>query len=278
MTRRCRQSGTDRASVALVAATSILLLGCDAKNAPRDNAAAENVAAPAPPQANIASAIPVPEPALDREKLLLAVVRAASASAAGTDDRQAQSELAGRQFTLRIPIGCPGAGGERTDDALGWTYDEATGALKVRARPDISEESPLIRAFAAPGVEAAEGFWIPRPWLLTPVCPRSHTAPAQIAPTPSVGLVQFFTSADTRARRRTGRSFETVQKMDPQSVAGIRLGLVISGRLKGDGGKVIRCAAPNADTRPVCIVAVEFNAVAIENETTGSALAEWSLG
>lgn len=127
-----------------------------------------------------APALPLPEPALDRAGLLAAVASAASASALGLDQQADQRRLDGRQFEVRIRFGCRGASADLGEAWLGWTRDVEQNALRVRAQPTVSLEDPLVSGIAGEQVEAVEGFWIPRPWLMRAACPAgAATAPPQ---------------------------------------------------------------------------------------------------
>ena len=128
-------------------------------------------------------AVPLPEPPLGRAELLAAVARAASATASGIDDSEAQRSLAGARFELRIRFGCRGPAPDLSEAIFGWTFDRENRTLRVRATPTISSEDEIVRKFAGEDVEAAEGFWIPRPWLLEPVCPAAIAV--QAAPSPA---------------------------------------------------------------------------------------------
>lgn len=142
--------------------------------------------------------------AVDRSQLLTAMANASSAAASGVDDSAAQNALDGRQFILKMPIGCGPQGKEPT----GWNYDAASKRLVLRATPNIdltgvreagllasepgSEPASgqpraaeatnaaslenVVRAnmttpATASDIEAVDGFWIPRPWLFTDSCP-----------------------------------------------------------------------------------------------------------
>lgn len=210
----------------------------------------------------------------------MAVARAASAHTTGADDSEIQAELAGRQFTFRIRFGCSGPDPQPERRPMTWTYDEKAQTLKVRAKPNISLDLPIVRALAAGEYEDVQGFWVPRPWVLSPSCPAAPTGMASSPPPPSLGIAQFYTSADSRARRRPGRAFETVQRLGPESVPGAQgLDLVLTGRLQpAVGKKVVRCTSPNPAERPLCIVSAEFSSVSIENPSSGSSLADWAIG
>ena len=272
--RRPRATAT-----ALVIAGAALLPGCEAGRSPTESQ--RNVEAAPASEPGPVAAIPLPEPPLDREALLLSVARVASASAAGADDRKVQAGLAGRRFTIRIRFGCSGPSTDLAASSMGWTYNETEQALKVRAVPDVSGELPLMRGMAGDDVEAAEGFWIPRPWLFADTCPAAPAGPTPEAPVPgSVAVMQFFTASDSRTERRSTRSFETVQRMEPESAPGAAgFTLVLRGRLEAlPDGRVIRCVSVDANARPACVASVEFGRVSIENAATGASLAEWGAG
>lgn len=116
-------------------------------------------------------AVPLPEPPLDRKMLLTAVAEAASAKATGEDDSEAQRLLDGRRFEFRIRFGCRGPVQEFADAAFGWAWDSEQRTLRVRATPTITSENEVVRQVAGEDVEDVEGFWIPRPWLLSATCP-----------------------------------------------------------------------------------------------------------
>ena len=227
------------------------------------------------------AAIPTPSPELDRAALLTAVARAASAYAAGQDDREAQAELAGRGFTLKIRFGCGGAEANAQLGAMGWQYDEEEQRLTIRARPDIDAEAAALKGLPEGAIEAVEGFWVPQPWLLSDACPAQPAAPgAAAAPPPSVGIAHYFTAEDSRVQRRADRSYEIVRRADPAILppAG-GFNLVLEGRLEAwPQGGVIRCSGAGAAARPVCVVSAEFDRVAFENPETGQTVAQWSAG
>lgn len=254
-------------------------------------------------------AIPEPAPPMDREDLLAAIARAASAAFAGADDVQAQRALDGSPFELRIRFGCGGPDVTAFDAGLGWTFDGEDRTLRVRARPTISGDDPIVTRVVgavANGIEAVEGFWIPRPWLLEPACPSGSRAwpgqrsgdldaVGQAVPStehgaevtgktppsfPKVGIAQFFTEAEPRTRRRQARAYETVK------IAGLNerpsasgLDLVLSGRLRSlAGGRVIACVPAGADAPPNCVASADFDQVRIERAGTGDVLAQWESG
>ena len=117
--------------------------------------------------------VPKPQPPIDRASLLAAVVEAASATAAGTETPESLRGLDGRQFEIRIRFGCSGPAPDLTERWLGWSFDPEGRRIRVRAMPTISSDEPLVEGIGDERIEAVEGFWIPRPWLLVPVCPAA---------------------------------------------------------------------------------------------------------
>lgn len=258
-------------------------------------------------------AVPRPSPPIDRATLLAAVAKAASATAAGQPADAGQRDLDGRQFELRIRFGCRGPAPDLARAWLGWSYDEEERTMRVRAAPTIASDEPLVEALAAGEVEAVEGFWIPRPWLLEPLCPaRAAPAPEPAAPSaepaalqsdgpddaadesapdesaviepvpkwPRIGIAQFFTATDPRTSRRDGRAYQSVRTL-PQGQQPSPDGfvLVLSGRLRAIGSMgVIGCTARSPDAPPECIVSAQFDRVWIEHPETSDIVAEWRSG
>lgn len=266
-----------------------LLSGCQRRQEPQpEPSSAPTAAAPAVP------ALPLAELPVDRETLLLEVAHIASDTALGAADDARQRALDGKRFEIRLRFGCYGA----SDDATtrGWAFDEARRKLSVRAEPEITAESPLVRALAENGYEAVEGFWIRRPWLLRTGCPVQAAAPAagpakspqeaSVAPPqppppsamPSIGIAQFFSDTDARTQRRDNRAY-TATKVLAGGASPSKVGydLVITGRLRRlASGAVIRCAPRDPDTPPGCIVSVQLESVAIEAPDSGETIAKWS--
>lgn len=254
--------------------------------------------------------VPRPVPPLDRAGLLAAVAQAASAAAAGTALSSDLKDLDGRQFQVRIRFGCRGPSTNAASNWLSWTYDSESRTIRVQARPTISEVDPLIAAIGGEGFEAAEGFWIPRPWLLQAVCPATAAlqpaaeqeaplsgGPAAAGPAAEkekatddqsealpaqqrVGIAQFFTDTDPRTGRRDHRPYQARHILrEGQAIGSQGFNLVLSGRLRAIPGRsVIECTGADADTPPDCIVSAEFQRVWIEQPETGEVIAEWGSG
>jgi len=246
-----------------------------------------------------------PAPPLDRAALLSAVAVAASAAASGSDALAAQRHLDGAIFELRIRFGCNGPSKALRSDPLGWDFDETKRRARVRAMPTIDIEDERLRMIGAPGFEAVEGFWIPRPWMLEASCPVAAVqaptdgqpdddaaatgkgdlpaivdlAPPDVAP--HIGIAQFFTSTDSRTRRRASRAYEASKVIQAdKAISSSGWNLVLSGRLKSlEGRGVISCStAKGPDQPPDCVISADFDTVWIENPETGERLGEWGGG
>ena len=232
---------------------------------------------------------------LNRGAILAAVAQATSAHAAGADDSAAQRALDGRQFEFRIRFGCRGPSTVLRQQWLGWSFDEDSRTLRVRARPTLAGDEPLVQEFGGIKFEAVEGFWIPRPWLLQPVCPAASAvqeAPADevaaedakvdepLPRWPRIGIAQFFSETDPRTGRRSIRPYEAVKTLDVRSrPASQGFDLVLSGRLKALPDKrVITCSAKGAQSPPDCIISVDLDRVRIEAPGSEEIIAEWSSG
>lgn len=287
-----------------------MLAGCGGQAA-NESAAESN-------QANIVDlpVLPVPSPPMDRAALLTAAAQAASAIAAGTDDREAQRKLDGNRFEMRIRFGCMGPVPADEERMAGWRFDPKSRTLRVQATPDVLPDDPAIAAVAGEGFEAVEGFWIARPWILQDACParpdpavavdtadkadagqsapKPKAAPKPVAedsaeaaairrqgkPSHSVAIAQFFTATDSRLGRRDHRPYKAT-KLLPEGAAPSASGynLVLSGRLKRlPDGRTIACHAEGPDARPQCVISADFDRAWIERPDTRELVAEWSSG
>ncbi len=243
--------------------------------------AANNVVETAP------APVPAPDPTLDRERLLLALAQARSAYASGVDDRAAQAELDGARFELRIRFGCGAPPAEATGDPS-IRLDTQARSVELSASPNVDLGDPRVAAMAGEGIEAAEGIWLSRPWLLHPACTQAAEAPAespdgetaQQAPR-DVGIAQFFSPTDSRIGRRGERSYRHVIRLeegqDPARAQGYDL--VLTGRLRaGPAGRVIRCTVPGPTAMPACLIGAEFEEVRFEDVERRAVIARWSRG
>ena len=238
---------------------------------------------------------PVADPRLDREALLLAVVRAASSAALGEEDDSVQRDLDGKPFELRLRFGCAEEGVRAQSDS--WMHQDGRMVRMVIA-PEIDVDTPLVQELAGPDVEAVEGFWIRRSWQLKAGCPPplaagtsredapesgtpqvSSTAGTTIDPLPALGIAQFFRETDARTHRRDRRPYEVVFNLSAGEVPS-RSGydLIIEGRLQSrPDGKVIACRVGGPE-RPSCVISARFEEVSLERADTGELLAEWPRG
>jgi len=230
--------------------------------------------------------LPAPEPPLGREQLLVATLRAASDFAAGSDDSQVQKSLANRNYEFRIRFGCGESDKAGMIAPFGWSFDSRTRTLKVRAAPDLSPIDARVNALAGKAFETVEGFWLPRPWLLAPVCPRTNEGAgnetiqaSDVSASRLVGIAQFFTATGPRTLRRSGRAYEATKKLDTDQPPTGGFDLVLAGRLVAlPDGRVIVCTRPANGERPVCLISVEFGTVSIERADTHEQLAQWGSG
>ena len=230
-----------------------------------------------PPVEPAAPPAPVVPPPLGRGDLISLVAAATDAYAEGRD-LTADEQRAGRRFEIRIPFGCGGPSKEQLDP-LGWSYDEQTETLRLRATPQQWADEPWIETrLEGSDIESVEGFWIPRPWTSSEACPRTADAtPGD--PSNVLGIAHFFDPDSPRRGQRGDRAFESVKKMEPEGLkpgAGFRL--LLEGRLAAlpKGGTVI-CHGEATYRRPTCLISAEFDRVAIENPADGDLLAEWQL-
>lgn len=239
---------------------------------------AEPAKAPAPEQPPpVISLPPAPTqaPVLTRADLLAGVAQAASAHGAGSTYPKAVAELAGRRFALTMPFGCDGPA--EAGAGASYTLDSAGRALKLSARPEQWTDTGWKQVFGDLGeVEALEGFWLRRPWLLESACPAKFpTLPGALPSPETVGLVRVFEAEGSRLLRRGDRPYEITRKVNPETpppTDGFRL--VLEGRIAGAKGQPVRCRSARPDQRPACLVAVEFDRVAIE-DPQGETLAQW---
>ena len=266
------------AAAALALAGGGYVVGRSASAPPAEPppAAAPVVEAPAP-------RLPVITPPLGRTGLLGIAAAAADAHAAGRVGSPANAELVGRRFEIRVPFGCYGPSPENGGARLRWNYDAEDETLRVSVTPEVWTELPWVAGLAGEQVEAVEGFWLPRPWSSAEACPtreaRMVMPPILPAPQQTVGLAQFFEAGGSRVPRRDGKPYRTVEKVALEALqVGEGFRLALSGRIAAlPTGQPSACHGAGAELRPVCLIAVEFDRVAIENPVSGELLAEWNL-
>lgn len=230
--------------------------------------------------------------AVGRSDLLVAAAAAADEVAAGNSLPKSNLQLTNRSFELRLPFACG-------DGVLGkwgeWSFDQETRVLRATFRPQNWADDPIFERMTA-GVpyDAAEGFWIERPWTRAEQCPPvgepspaptndpgTKTVPAHAAPGSgdgSLALVQYFSPNASRTLRRGNRPYRYTAKLANERQApplGLRVKLV--GRISGFAdGQPIHCVVDAPSKPPVCGIAVEFTQVVLEVAVTGEILTEWT--
>ena len=263
-----------------LALASLLLVQCERKPDPAP-APAPPVSAPAPPPKPI---VVPPPPTLSRADILAALNAASAAYAAG--EPAPADPLAGRAFAIRLPFGCGGPGAA-PEGLAQWAWGPQQKTIKLSLTPADWAESPLLAPpeGEAP-LEAAEGFWIARPWMGAETCPAAFgSAAPDGAATPSpqtAGLVAVFDAEGSRFGRRNGRAYSfTVRPAGetPLTLPDRGYRVVLEGRLGAfPDGRTIRCHAEGPDQRPVCVAAVQLDRVAFEDGASGATLSEWRKG
>lgn len=239
----------------------------------------------APPPSAPPAAPPVvlaPDPPLQREALIDAAAAAADAFADGAPATQANRELVGRRFELRTVFGCVGPALPGSAAAMRWEYDADAGALRISARPQkFTSASWLAPLIEGADVEAAEGFWIERPWRRSSSCPAYRSPlemPASLAsPQQTLAIVELFGPDAPRSRRRGDRPYEAVARLLPDQVATLRgFALVVEGRVGAlPNGEPVWCSGDSPDVRPTCAIVASFERVRLENVATAEVLADW---
>jgi hypothetical protein len=264
-----------------LAVASLLLVQCERKPEPAP-APAPPAAEPAPPPKPIVVA---PPPPLGRAEILDALSAAASAYAAG--EAPSADLLAGRAFAIRMPFGCGGPAPAAPDGLAQWTWGPQQKTIKLSLTPADWTKSPLIAApqGEAPW-EAAEGFWIARPWMTAETCPAAFDSAAPTGTAPAspqtAGLVAVFDAEGSRFGRRNGRAYSfTVRPSGetPLTLPDRGYRVLLEGRLGAfPDGRAIRCRAEGPDQRPICVAAVQLDRVAFEDGASGAVLSEWRKG
>lgn len=282
---RLRQSVTAALSLALI---SSLAAGCRGGTEP----VANETSIVATPDAQTPQPLPVATVApVGRAELLAAAAAAADEVAAGNALPKANLELINRTFELRLPFGC---GGGMPGDWGEWSIDPKTRVLRISVRPELRGDNPTIKALAA-GLpyDAAEGFWMARPWTRSENCPTPLTsmavpaspagrdapaAPPDASPLHTFAIVQYFPPDAPRTLRRGSRPYSYTGKVPETEIIGAKgFRLKLTGRIAAYGdGQPIHCVVTTLSRPPVCAAAVEFTQVVLEDADTGESLAEWN--
>jgi hypothetical protein len=227
---------------------------------------------------------PLTERVLTRADLMQLGNQAADATASGMAMPATLDTAAGQRFRVYLPFGCDGPSPEESEAALRWSYDAEASTLRIRVTPTswaISDwwQSPPAK------LESLEGFWIARPWSSRETCNGggATVAPPGIdaitLPGQTLGLAEPVTKDTPRQLRRNGKPYEIAVRVQPGALrfdAGFRLRL--RGRITTfPEGHAVRCAQPGGrEQRPICLLAVSIDEIAIENGATREVLAVWS--
>lgn len=243
----------------------------------------------APPVAAPASR-PQPESTLravlDRSDLIALAAAAADVAGSGGDPRPEIAQAGGRRFELRLPFGCDGPSSEDSEAAMRWHYDAETETLRLHVEPVTWTGGDWWPGGAATNIESIKGFWIARPWTASEACPVAGDRAVPVGAEPvmlpgqTLALGQLFFSEGRRSTRRDDRPYKTairIPESDLDASAGFRLR--VSGRIaRTRGAGPVRCRQPaGPEQRPICLVSVVIDEVAIENPAKDETLATWSL-
>ena len=248
-------------------------------------------AAPVLPPSPVPAVAPVvpkpaeapPERLLQRSDLIALGIAAADASASGTSLSRDALELAGKRFELALPFGCDGPAPEGSDAPLRWRYDEEAAALRVHVAPTVWQKADWWPEPPAT-IEAMEGFWIERPWTSRETCPSASAIAAAPDADPatllgqSLGVVQLISRDTPRQLVRGGKPYEAVVRMATDAAPfdqGLRMKL--TGRVgRFPNGQPVHCAQPGGrEQRPVCLIAVTVEQVALQDPAGGGDLSVW---
>lgn len=257
--------------------------GCRGEAPGEQKTEPEAVATGQAPEAGRAQSTEVtPLTALGRGDLIAAFARASDATAAGQPLPDANRQLIGRTFILKLPFGCNGEAGKERSVWAGWTFDPKRRALKVSAAPERWTDADWVKSIAGNMPhEAIEGFWIERPWTSGEDCPAANVASDTDLPASNerqtVGIAQFFAPDSPRTFQRGSRAYvHTIRVREPTEVEARTYRFAVSGRVTGyPDGQPIHCVQDSPDRRPVCLMAVELARVSFEDPRDGSVLVEW---
>jgi len=233
------------------------------------------VVPPAPP-------IEVPPRLLGRADIVALGNRAADALTSGAPLPDDVANAAGRRFAVVLPFGCNGPAPEESTAPLRWRYDADKQILRLHVAPTRWDLPDWGLALADHAKAAFEGFWVSRPWSSAERCPTASGQPVATTGRPVTLPGQTLALAEIlpEGRRRSDRPYETVQRVPPDrfsTVQGFRLR--VTGRIaRLPGGQTVQCVQPaGIEQRPVCLVAVSFDDIRIENPLGGETLATWPV-
>ncbi|MCP8892628.1 hypothetical protein [Sphingomonas faeni] len=279
-------------------AAAFILLGGGGFLLGRSTAPSPPPPAVTPAPAPVSAPVVVPEAPVARVLSRADIIEIANAAADATSsgakmpERVAAAESA--QFEVDLPFGCDGPVAENSREPFRWRYDTASSSLRISVAPAVFDPGEWLGTPASDdggttpptaSEEAIEGFWIARPWSSRGTCEAGSptTAPLGIdavtLPGQTLGLAQIFTDEGSKNARRGGKPYESVRRIGENDLK-IDQGLRV--RLRGrvarfPDGSSVRCRQPGGkDQRPVCLVAVSFDDVSIENPSTQDVIATWA--
>lgn len=227
-----------------------------------------------------------PKQIMARSDLIALASRAADAVAAGRRIPAAVTGAEGRRFEIRIPFGCQGPADETSDAAMRWHYDPEAQALRVHVAPVVFDPRDIFPGAPPEEVAAIKGFWITRPWTSSETCPPengpitpSGTEPVTL-PGQTLALIEFFAEDGLQQARRGNKPYETVVRTPPETFSGKQgLQLRVKGRIANipDRGPV-SCRQPaGTEQRPICVISIATDEIAIENPASRDVLATWTI-
>lgn len=247
------------------------------------------------PKAEPAPLVRLAPPPLNRAELLSAAAKAADRAASGDPPPEANREMVGRSFIIRMPFGCAGPQTEGTDSWAGWTYNDKTRALRLTARPAMLEADDWAKdGAAAMPYDAVDGFWIDRPWTSSERCStpigeepadragkgtagQGEASEEQIVTGRQLAIAMFYAPGASRTRQRGGRPYTSTIKLEGDETPSTSgYALVLSGRLAAFAdGQPVHCLQGSPHLPPRCIISVTFDKVAFEQPGKDKPLVEW---
>jgi len=243
--------------------------------------AAQSAPSPAPPVVPTPPRIDVPR-TLNRADLLDLGNRAADAFASGAPVPPEVTSAAGRRFDAVLPFGCDGPASKGSTAPLRWHYEIDKQTLRIHVAPNRWEAQDWSITATDEAGPSFEGFWMSRPWSSAEQCPHARGEAVATTGQPVTLPDQTLALAEILAEggRRSARPFETVQRMSPDrfsAAQGFRLR--VTGRIERlPGAELVRCIQPaGIEQRPICLIAVTFDDIRLENPMGGETLAIWSI-
>ena len=281
--RKSRLALAGGLAAALLVGGGGFLLGRATTDRAPEPIAAPPVAAPLPKPA------PAPETSrgvLARSDLIALAASVADAVAAGHDPADDVDDVDGRRFELRLPFGCGGPADENSNAPMRWHHDADENVLKIHVAPMVWTAADWWPHSPPPAVSAIEGFWIARPWTASEQCPARDEGPAAVGAEPvtlpgqTLALGHVISAEEAGEGKRQRKAYEAsirVSREELDTSKGFRLR--ISGRIdRMPNGGPVRCHQPaGAEQRPICLIGVVMDEVAIENAATGKTLAIWTV-